>query len=129
MRLQALQQAIVTLLLPASRLYGFNVGQVAGMATNNPFSEQRDDTHHAIIERRLMETAIGGDPMGGLRQMLLAFDELPDLWADPRVFQTVLEGFPLLRAIKGVDGVAAKEGAITEEEVRERVKGARGTTL
>lgn len=98
-------------------LFGDKLGLASGLGpASNPISEL--DIH--ALELGLMESAMGGDLMGGLRKMLYGFQELQDLWADARVFRAVVEGMPLLRALKGVDALAAKaEGDITEADVSE----------
>lgn len=77
------------------------------------------DAEFVDIELGLMEQAFGGDLMGSLRKMLLSFSVVFDLWEDTDVFRTILEGFPLLRALKGVDELFQKDKALlTKEDVR-----------
>lgn len=86
------------------------------------FAEPRTpltDLDFATLELDLMENALSGDLMGSLRKMLLHFNVLFDLWSDIDVFRTVLEGFPLFRAIRGIDAIMEKDKSqITFDDVR-----------
>lgn len=84
-----------------------------------PPSDPISDVDIHAIELSLMESAMNGDLMGGLRTMLLGFQELQDLWTDTRVFRTVLEGLPILRALKGVDAIVTKDQLTAEEVCKE----------
>jgi hypothetical protein len=76
------------------------------------------DSEFANIELQLMEGALSGDLMGSLRKMLLHFNVLFDLWSDTDVFRAVLDGFPLFRAIRGIDAIMEKDKSqITVEDV------------
>lgn len=90
---------------------GDKFGSGLGPASN-PISE----AGIRAIELSLMESALNGDLMGGFRKMLQSFSVLHDLWADTEIFGAMLEGLPMLRALKGVDAIAAKD-RITVEDV------------
>lgn len=64
---------------------------------------------------KMTQRVIDGDHFGVLGEMAGA-KELDTLWGDPDTFKTILTSMPMLKSIRGIDKIAAKD-TLTAKDV------------